>query len=186
MIFVSSRGSSGRSTGVHRATAGEWSTTRELEHAAAQSTRSEGAAPFQRRATTTMEAALRACRMKDLKKRALVFGVTADELDAAEDEDDAKGYLVGVVLAKSAALKALKPRELKKQARALGVDSDDLDDCLDADDPKEAMLLLMLAAAEGGGAALDLAAPPASAGKHLLEAGEEMEDVRTYRCGCAP
>jgi hypothetical protein len=95
-----------------------------------------------------MEAALRALKMKDLKKRARAFGVTGDELDDAEDEDDAKGAVVALVLAKGAALKALKPRELKAQARELGVDPDDLDDCLDEDDPKEAMVLLMLKAAE--------------------------------------
>ena len=99
-----------------------------------------------------MEAELRALRMKDLKKRAKSFGVTPDELEDAEDEDDAKGCVVQLVLDRAAALKALPARELKAKARAFGVDMDDFDDCFDAADPKEAIMGLMLKAAAGASA----------------------------------
>ena len=106
-----------------------------------------------------MEAALRALKMKDLKKRSRLLGATANELDDAEDTDDAKGAVVTLTLAKAA---ALGTRAVKAKCRELGVDADDLDDCLDEPEPKEVMLLLLLKAAEGAAAAAPPAKPAAA------------------------
>ena len=42
-------------------------------------------------------------KMKPLKVRARKAGVTQDQLDVADDEDDAKGVIVGLVLQHEAA-----------------------------------------------------------------------------------
>jgi hypothetical protein len=121
-----------------------------------------------------MEAALRGLKMKDLKKRAKVLGVTADEFDDAEDADDVKSAVVELALAKLRELKALKRTDLKARCTELGVDGGDIDDCLDEDDPQEAMVLLLLKAAETAGGGATPRKPPQDASPALsLVAAEE-------------
>ena len=91
-----------------------------------------------------------------LKKRAKAAGATEEEIEAADDADDAKAATIALVLSyekpsedKSAALRqelaGLKPSVLKKRARSAGASEEQIEEADDAEDSKAAMVALVLA-----------------------------------------
>jgi hypothetical protein len=134
-----------------------------------------------------LHGAVRALKMKDLKRCARALGVTAESLDGAEDDDDPKAAIQRLLVASAERLQQdLKPRALKAQATQLGVGADALDECFDAQDPKLAMVLLMLAAAAAGGAAPEAApsplpegVPPPAAAATSAGYGRRVAKLRT-------
>ena len=91
-----------------------------------------------------------------LKKRANAAGATEEEIEAAEDADDAKAATVALVVSYEQAaedpaaalreeLAALKPSVLKKRARAAGATEEQIEEADDAEDPRAAMVALVLA-----------------------------------------
>ena len=101
-----------------------------------------------------LRAELVGMKLGALKKRARETGVTPEQLDDADDEDDPKQAVVELILEAApgvdagAALRAelaeMKMGVLKKRAREAGVTPEQLDDADDADDPKEAVMELIV------------------------------------------
>ena len=125
----------------------------------------------------SVEAAVHALKMKDLKRRAASFGVTESELDAAEDADDPKATTQQLLLSKLAALKEETPKAIKERVmKELGLGADELDECFDQVDPKEAMLSLMVTAADQPPAGGVAATGPLTEGSSA-----ELEELRQQK-----
>ena len=85
-------------------------------------------------------------RVKELKTRAVAAGVSEQDLDDAEDEEDHKGALVRLIVAKETArgdhrqealreeLRGMRIKGLKEREQAVGVSAQQLDDAEDEDD----------------------------------------------------
>ena len=104
-----------------------------------------------------MREQLQALKLSSLRKRAVAAGVSASELEAADDAPDVRARLVSLVLsidapdsgaaeALRAELKGSKLSALKRQASAAGASAEALDDADDADDIKAAVIELIVQA----------------------------------------
>eukprot|EP01046_Picozoa_sp_COSAG06_P029309 COSAG06_NODE_2708_length_6408_cov_2.142970_1_plen_1860_part_00 len=122
-----------------------------LEPESARSTASPrrvGASP------TVSEGELSAMKIKALKQHARAAGVSEEQLDDAEDEEDHKGAVIKLILAtagdsdRGAALRAelatMKIMKLIKRARAAGVSEEELEAAEAAEDHKGAVVELIL------------------------------------------
>ena len=128
-----------------------------------QPTRQVAGASTASEARRALRAELGALRRRDLKQRARDAGVTQDEVDDAEDEDDTKECLIRLVLQRQASaadaeaaaaarvaalraeLGALRFKDLKKRARDAGITQDEIDDAEDdEDDTKQIVIQLIL------------------------------------------
>eukprot|EP01048_Picozoa_sp_COSAG05_P021122 COSAG05_NODE_3791_length_1835_cov_1.131336_1_plen_549_part_01 len=102
-------------------------------------------------------------KVRALKKLATAVGVSDEQLEDAEDEDDHKGAIIALILeqeakksgggggeAAKAALRAelqgVKMKTLKQRASAAGVSEERIDDAADEDDYKAAVITLIVEA----------------------------------------
>ena len=117
---------------------------------------SEPSAVGESDAAAALRSELDQLRPSVLKKRAKAAGATEEEIEAADDADDAKAATVALVLSyekpgedKSAAVRqelaGLKPSVLKKRARSAGASEEQIEEADDAEDSKAAMIALVLA-----------------------------------------
>ena len=94
---------------------------------------------------------LRELKIPALRARAADEGIDNARIEAArDDEDDAKGALIALILEKAsaldvAALRAMKKPELRAKAAELGVPEEEIEAARDEDDEKEAVLRLSMA-----------------------------------------
>ena len=113
-------------------------------------------APDESDQATALRTELQQLRPSVLKKRAKAAGATEEEIEAAEDADDAKAATVALVVSYEQAaedpavalreeLAGLKPSVLKKRARAAGATEEQIEEADDAEDPRAAMVALVLA-----------------------------------------
>jgi DNA-binding transcriptional regulator YdaS (Cro superfamily) len=118
---------------------------------------------------TSLREELEALKPRALKKRALEVGVDRESLDEADDADDVKQTLIGMVLGREreraeaaaaadaqavavarqvevlrAELAPLKPSALKKRAAVSGVDPESVEEADDADDVKARLIELIV------------------------------------------
>ena len=98
-----------------------------------------------------LEEELRGMKLGALSKRARQAGVTAEQLEDAQDEDEPKTAVINLILAKEdptiairTELRKLKLGALSRRAREAGVGPDDIEDAQDADVPKEAVIELII------------------------------------------
>ena len=104
-----------------------------------------------------MEAQLKAMKLGALSKRALASGATAEELEAAQDEDEPKAAVIALILryevdpseALRGELSKLKLGALSRRAVAVGVNVDALEAAQDEDAPKSAVIELIVRAELG-------------------------------------
>lgn len=88
---------------------------------------------------------LQRLRIPEVRKCAAALGVTEDEIDDAEEEDDERACLVGLVMDRLATLKKLKIKDLRSEASSRGIANEQVKAvCENAEDRKAAIIGLIL------------------------------------------
>eukprot|EP01047_Picozoa_sp_COSAG01_P030122 COSAG01_NODE_2089_length_8454_cov_12.054339_13_plen_229_part_00 len=98
---------------------------------------------------TTTLAELRALKPRQLRERATSLGATAQQVEAAQDEDDVKSALLRINLEFTSTLdveelRSMKAPKLRERVAAAGVNPAAVEEARDADNQKEELIGLLL------------------------------------------